>query len=1241
MVDKSASRSKHKVRTKDSRSSGRESLADPFVIAQGAGIMAKDGAIAVGAGCRRMILGIGLVLATVGSSLLGQTLFAQTQQVPVTSSELARQNMSHVAASVGQIVAVLHRDPGLMVELKKWIAKDATDHGQLISDADLADEAILERLETDMSFRSVATLLLQKYGYLQPNVNPDSAAGREQQLLIQERVRFLAQQGGGTAYTAPGQSPQQTGSCDPVGGNCSPSISPSPSQPSQQPGIQTPTEMPGLQAPHTPQGSPYLPPQQTPPNNNVTDLMRTSGQDTFGMDQMQGNNALGGISALPGDESGQFNSSQQRSGETSIQPVSTGPSGNHFEDASLSSEFGGDQSNKNLYAANLPNGGAYGASPFASGSFDANSGMPLNEATGNKSPAVENSLRLRESNGANARLVRRPNPYNYIPSLYDMYLQATPHPASLDRFGMQVFQNGTRDLQSIPMDLPVGPDYVLGSGDAIAVDLWGGVSRRFYEVVDREGRISLPEIGPVLVAGKSLADVQQSVQRTLRTQFRDVSADVSLARLRTIRVYVVGDVVKPGAYDIGSLSTPLNALFSAGGPTPRGSLRIVKHLRGNQLVQDVDVYDLLLHGVKGDIQRLENGDTVMVPPLGPEVTIEGMVRRPAIYEQKDEKSLADALALSGGLLPGATFRHIEVQRLVAHQKQTMLSLDIPATDSVDEATRQLESFQIQDGDKIRIFPIAPYAQDAVYLEGHVIRPGKYSFRDGMRVTDLISSYKDLLPEPASSYGEIIRLSAPDFRPTVESFDLAKVLADPSKAPVLQPLDTVQIFGRYDFENPPVVSVLGDVRVPGTYKTSGDIHLSDAIHLAGGLTQDAQTTDAQVFRYMPDSTLKILNVKLDGALQGSPSDNIVLTPRDRVLVHRNAAATDPATVNVKGEVARPGRYPLTANMRISDLIHAAGGLKQSADTNVADLTHFVWQDDKQVSGQQEQIVLADVLTGSSEKDGVLNNGDVLSIRQVPGWDDLGASITIRGEVAHPGSYGIRPGEKLSSVLLRAGGFGPRAYPYGALLMRSEVQKLEQRSYGELIQRVREQQATLKLTATSATDPDQRLSAESAFVQWQTTVDNLVNSPPTGRVTIQISADIGSWENTPRDVTLRPGDILMIPKRPSFVLVQGQVYGPTAVAYRPGKNGKWYLMQAGGTTNMANKKAIFVVRADGTVVGNNSGSWFTGDALSVALQPGDMVVAPEKALGGPPIWKTLFQNAQVLSSIATSAILAAHY
>ena len=234
-----------------------------------------------------------------------------------------------------------------------------------------------------------------------------------------------------------------------------------------------------------------------------------------------------------------------------------------------------------------------------------------------------NARRAREAISPTQSLVRRPNPYEEIPSLYDMYLQAAARPPAVERFGMQVFENGTRDLQMIPMDLPVGPEYVLGPGDGVSVDLWGGVSRRFYRVVDREGRLSLPEVGPLLVAGKSLAEVQESVQKTLRTQFRDVSADVSLSRLRGIRVYVVGDVVKPGAYDIGSLSTPLNALFAAGGPTGRGSLRILKHYRGKVLVQDVDVYDLLLHGVKGDIQRLENGDTVMVPPLGPEITHRG------------------------------------------------------------------------------------------------------------------------------------------------------------------------------------------------------------------------------------------------------------------------------------------------------------------------------------------------------------------------------------------------------------------------------------------------------------------------------------------------------------------------------------------------------------------------------------------------------------------------------------------
>ena len=236
-------------------------------------------------------------------------------------------------------------------------------------------------------------------------------------------------------------------------------------------------------------------------------------------------------------------------------------------------------------------------------------------------------------------MVHRSNPYADIPSLYDMYVQASARQRPTERFGLDVFRNTANDPEAIPMDLPVGPDYVTRSRRQSGNRSLGRSLAAHVRVVDREGRVSLPEAGPLLVSGRSLGEVQLAVQQVLRTEYRDVSADVSLSRLRTVRVYVVGDVAQPGAYDISSLSTPLNALFAAGGVTPRGSLRALKHYRGKQLVEEVDAYDLLLHGVRSDLNRLENGDTLLVPSLGPQVTVDGMVRRPAIYELHGENSL--------------------------------------------------------------------------------------------------------------------------------------------------------------------------------------------------------------------------------------------------------------------------------------------------------------------------------------------------------------------------------------------------------------------------------------------------------------------------------------------------------------------------------------------------------------------------------------------------------------------------
>jgi polysaccharide biosynthesis/export protein len=1184
--------------------------------------------------------------------LAGPCVFAQERQTATAQapSDLAKQNLERVSASATQIEDVLHRNPGLLVELKRWVAKDATDHGQLISDSDLTDQAIYDRLERDVQFRSVATDLLQKFGYLLPQVNPDSPQAKEQELVIQARAQWIAQDEEEERTEARQQEKRElqlTESCDPRAElNCNTSQRAVPV--SQRPS-QTQVGAPGF-----PQGlSPSAPNTTTPPQRSLPTIEQTQFLQPGGELPLENE-------PLPLGSS--YGSSEAIASERSL----AGPGTLVPPDAEAGSEMQGQQllpggiggqvgMQQDEAAQGSLNSGVAGANsgglsfstnvlPEGTGSFSA----PL-EANATTYPAgiynPKNSVRLsydRSRFVPSQTMLRQPNPYVDVPSLYDMYLQAMPQPPEPQRFGEEVFENGTRDLQMVPMDLPVGPDYVVGPGDSLAIDLWGGVSQRFLRVVNGEGRVDLPEAGPVLVAGKSLADVQQSVQQTLRSQFRDISADVSLARLRTIRVYVVGDVAHPGAYDISSLSTPLNALFAAGGPTSQGSLRLVAHDRGSQLVQSVDLYDLLLNGVRSNLQRLDNGDTVLVPPIGPQVTIEGMVRRPAIYELKNEKSLADVLALAGGLLPTATLRHIEVQRVVAHEERTMLGVDVsPDADSAS-VEKQLDAFQIQDGDKIRIFPIAPYNQNTVYLEGHVLRPGRYSYRQGMRITDLISSYKDLLPEPATQYAEIIRLSAPDFRPVVESFDLADALSHPGSAPLLNPLDTVQIFGRYDFENPPTVSVWGDVRQPGTYRTSGQIHLSDAIHMAGGLAPDAETQDAQVFRYLPDGEMKIFSVKLGAALADDPTDNIVLDSRDRILVHGNPAEADPATVYIKGEVVRPGRYPLTANMRVADLIRAAGGLEQSADLQDADLTRYQWKGQTKIEGEHAEIALDAAFKDDPKANVSLGNGDVLTIRQLPGWNDLGATIELRGEVTHPGSYGIRPGERLSSVLLRAGGFQPDAYPYGAVLVRSEVQQLEDKSHTELVERVREQQAGLQLASVRANDPDEKLADEASYQQWQNTLDGLMNNPPLGRVTIQVSGNIKDWANTPRDITVRAGDVLTIPKKPSFVMVQGQVYNPTAIAYRPGKSAKWYLSQAGGPTNLANRKAIFVVRANGSVIGGTRGSsWFLGGALSESLQPGDTVIVPEKALGGPPTWKALFQVVQVVSGITTSAILAAHY
>src|SRR5271155_2269844 len=1138
----------------------------------------------------RVLLCWWLLLA--GAFFSAATLHARQQE----PSELAQNNSNRVAANASEIRAVLAKDSGLLVELKRWVAKEATDAGQIVDESSLTDQAIFDRLTEDLAFRSVATRLLQRYGYLTPTVNPDSEFAKEQDLLLKERVRHLVQvESQEDSESAGGDKVEgataRNFNCDSLeNGDCS----------------QTPS------AGRSPKRNRPLEsnePDETPTSPQIPARPLTRGQLLQTRDQQDQQQRGDSADVASGVD---FGTNLRRPGYDSL-----------IDGSPLPSNRGIAGTEKNSLAA---------ADPYAADK-NSNSNLALLE----NDRARERTLRSGGADSSAAEIapvaiVHRSNPYSDIPSLYDMYVQASPNEGQLKRFGLAIFEKGTREPGAIPMDLPVGPDYVVGPGDGLTVDLWGGVSQRIVRVIDREGRISLPEVGPMLVSGRTLSEVQRTVQQALGSQYRDTSADVSLSRLRTIRVYIVGEVENPGAYAISSLSTPLNALLATGGVTQRGSLRAIKHYRGKQLLEEVDTYDLLLHGVGSGQERLENGDTLTIPLVSSQVTVSGMVRRPGIFELHGETQLGDVLELAGGILPAAALRHVEVQRVEAHEKRVMLSLDLSESVDAEGAAKQLSSFQIHDGDVIHIFPIEPYNQEAIYLQGHVLRPGKYSYREGMTLSDLISSYGELLPEPAAHYAEIIRLNAPDFHPSVESFDLSAALSDPATAPKLHPLDTVRIFSRFDFEQAPSVWIGGEVRAPGKYKTSGQVHLRDAIFLAGGVLPDAALDSAQLFRTMADGSMKILSVNLGEALRGNPADNLLLDPRDRLIVQRNAARVDPPSVYVKGEVAKPGRYPLTTNMHAADLISVAGGLKRSADPVSAALTHYA----EETSPGQQAENLSVSLSASGKEDSstnvVLHDGDVLTIRQSPGWNNIGASVTLRGEVQHPGTYGIRPGERLSSVLERAGGFSAESYPYGAVLMRQEVRELETKSHDELVQRMKAEEVQLR--ALPESDQDQKNLKLTAIAETETTLTQLEANGPVGRVVIHIQADVNKWKQSFSDVEMRGGDVLVVPKKSNYITVNGQVYNQTAIGCQPGREAKWYLGQAGGLTPIADKKAVFVIRADGSVFAahNNSG-WWAGDPMSAVLRPGDSIIVPEKAPKiGTRNWSTLIQSAQIPTSLA---------
>ena len=792
--------------------------------------------------------------------------------------------------------------------------------------------------------------------------------------------------------------------------------------------------------------------------------------------------------------------------------------------------------------------GANGESRSFGDNDDSANTTPSFRPGGSLQGATESHRRQQTTNASTdlPTVLRRAAPYN-LQSLRDLYTQVPDETAHLRRFGSEVFVNRTMSsaaatgvsARNMPLDVPLGPDYIVGAGDTLTINLWGGVTQSITRTVGRDGSIFLPEAGAIQIAGLPLGKAEGLIGSDLKQQYRNAQVAVTVSRLRSVRVYVVGDVQQPGGYDISALATPLSALYVAGGPTSVGSLRTMLHYRGKQLVDTVDLYDFLLHGVRNGTASFESGDSLLVPPAGPQVAVFGAIKRPAIYELKaGETTLASVIEDAGGVTAAASLSHIRVERIDGHHQRVTVTLPDQDAQNASTAGSAIDDFQVKDGDRIRIEPILPYSQGAIYLAGHVVRPGRRPYRDGLRLGDVLHSYRDMLPEPAA-HGEIVRLIPPDLHAETIDFNVPDVLIGNTNID-LHPFDTIRVFGRYQVDAP--------------------------------------------------------------------------------------------KVTIRGEVLRPGTYPMSEGMTAAQLVRMAGGFKRDALVESADLTSYDIKDGNRIVENPVTIQIGAAVAGTdSHADLPLKPGDVLAIHQITNWNDIGQSVTIRGQVKFPGSYGFQDGEHLSSVLRRAGGLLPAAYPMGAVLTREQVRNLEQQSREQLITQIQTNSAAAKLSPGLGGAAGLQLIK----AQQDQVINDLKAHPPTGRMVIDISADIDSWANTPADIELRQGDVLTIPKRPGFVLVSGQVYNATAVTFTPGKNANWYLSRAGGTNATAQRRDTFIIRANGTVVGRPSGSWTDDKVFSTILNPGDVVVVPQKVIGATAWWKTLIETAQLAASVAVTA------
>lgn len=516
---------------------------------------------------------------------------------------------------------------------------------------------------------------------------------------------------------------------------------------------------------------------------------------------------------------------------------------------------------------------------------------------------------------------------------------------ALKPFGYNLFDRAPSTFAPMT-NVPVPSDYVVGPGDQFSVQLYGSQNRSLYLLVQRDGRVDFPELGPIHVAGQRFEDVKSSIEARVERQLIGVRASVSMGDTRTIRVFVLGEARRPGTYTISSLATMTSALYAAGGIKPIGSMRRVQLKRQGTLVRTLDLYDLLIRGDTTDDNKLEQGDVIFVPPVGSTVSASGEVRRPAIYEIKNESTVADLVNLSGGLMPQADPVKVMLSRVDENQRRVVLQVPLFGPSAKAETLR--------NGDVLRVTRLKPTLDEGVTLQGHVFTPGNYAFKQGMHLTDLIHSVDDLQPNADLHYLLIRRELPPDRHITVLSADIAAALQAPGSAADVQlmPRDQIVVFdlasGRDQIIHPvldelrlqsnatrptPLVHVDGRVKVPGEYPLESGMTIADLVRAGGGLSDAAYGGKAELTRYQivngETRRTDLIDIDLARALNGDPKENLKLQPFDILSVKEISEWSSQESVTLTGEVRFPGRYDIKRGETLVSVLARAGGLTEYA------------------------------------------------------------------------------------------------------------------------------------------------------------------------------------------------------------------------------------------------------------------------------------------------------------------------